>query len=67
MSFVGLQEQIDEIIKNYEGSRTFVRPSGTEDLLRIFVEAPTREIIDEIGGKVEEVVLAHPVIKAGGK
>jgi len=36
----GLQENIDKIIKKYDDDtmRAFVRPSGTEDIVRIYVE-----------------------------
>lgn len=33
------QTQIDEIIAKYPGSRGFIRPSGTEDIVRIYAES----------------------------
>ncbi|CAD6957263.1 unnamed protein product [Tilletia controversa] len=35
----GLQEKIDELVRRYEGGRSFVRPSGTEDCVRVYAEA----------------------------
>mmetsp|Transcript_11986 Transcript_11986/g.36511 ORF Transcript_11986/g.36511 Transcript_11986/m.36511 type:complete len:509 (-) Transcript_11986:1504-3030(-) len=38
---IELQSAIDELIATYEpGSRAFVRPSGTEDVVRVYVERP---------------------------
>ena len=39
VSPVGLQARIDELVKKYDGSRSFVRPSGTEDVVRVYAEA----------------------------
>ncbi|XP_032656186.1 phosphoacetylglucosamine mutase-like [Chelonoidis abingdonii] len=38
----GLQEKIDELVKKYRISRAFVRPSGTEDVVRVYSEADTQ-------------------------
>lgn len=37
-----LQQRIDELVLKYDGGRTFVRPSGTEDVVRVYAEASTR-------------------------
>lgn len=42
------QKSIDDIIAKYPGSRAFARPSGTEDCIRVYVEADTMEIVKEI-------------------
>ena len=34
----GLQDKLEKVIANYSHSNCFVRPSGTEDLLRLYVE-----------------------------
>ncbi|OMJ12212.1 Phosphoacetylglucosamine mutase [Smittium culicis] len=39
----GLQQKIDELVMSYTNGRSFVRPSGTEDAVRIFAEAMTPE------------------------
>ena len=38
----GLQAKLDALIKKYEGGRAFVRPSGTEDVVRVYAEATHR-------------------------
>lgn len=35
----GLQTKIDDLVRKFEGGRGFVRPSGTEDVVRIYAEA----------------------------
>ncbi|KFM77706.1 Phosphoacetylglucosamine mutase, partial [Stegodyphus mimosarum] len=42
----GLQEAIDDIISQYKNARSFVRPSGTEDIVRVHAEADTQEDAD---------------------
>lgn len=42
----GLQLKIDELVRKYEGGRAFVRPSGTEDVVRVYAEAAVRAQTD---------------------
>lgn len=42
----GLQAKIDDLVGKYEGGRAFVRPSGTEDVVRIYAEAALRSQAD---------------------
>lgn len=42
----GLQTKIDELINRYQGGRSFVRPSGTEDVVRVYAEAALRTQAD---------------------
>lgn len=35
---VGLQAEIDKTVSKYSRGRTFVRPSGTEDIVRVYAE-----------------------------
>lgn len=39
-----LQPGIDEIVNKYPRGRSFVRPSGTEDIVRVYAEAATKEV-----------------------
>lgn len=38
----GLQEAIDSTVNKYKQARSFVRPSGTEDVVRVYAEAETQ-------------------------
>jgi phosphoacetylglucosamine mutase len=65
----GLQARIDEILLLYSSSsssssrsRAFVRPSGTEDIVRIYAEAETIERCKEIAVKVEHAVIEFCVL-----
>ena len=31
--------KVDELVRRYDGGRSFVRPSGTEDVVRVYAEA----------------------------
>lgn len=52
----GLQKEIDQICSEYEGCRSFVRPSGTEPCIRVYVECADEIELDGIGKKIEEKV-----------
>jgi phosphoacetylglucosamine mutase len=46
LSPVGMQAELDRIMGHT--ARTFVRPSGTEDVVRVYAEAPTQEEADAL-------------------
>jgi phosphoacetylglucosamine mutase len=52
----GLQQVVDTCVAKVEGGRSFVRPSGTEDVVRVYAEAKTRDTCDalafEVAGEV---------------
>ncbi|CAO2634120.1 Phosphoacetylglucosamine mutase [Lemmus lemmus] len=52
----GLQEAIDDLVKKYKFARAFVRPSGTEDIVRVYAEADSQENADTLAGEVSLVV-----------
>ncbi|XP_029451389.1 LOW QUALITY PROTEIN: phosphoacetylglucosamine mutase [Rhinatrema bivittatum] len=52
----GLQENIDELVKKYRLSRAFVRPSGTEDVVRVYAEADTQGNADALAHEVSLAV-----------
>ncbi|XP_075001499.1 phosphoacetylglucosamine mutase isoform X1 [Calonectris borealis] len=52
----GLQEKIDALVKKYKLSRAFVRPSGTEDVVRVYTEADTQENADALAHEVSLAV-----------
>ncbi|CAI2177642.1 16360_t:CDS:2, partial [Funneliformis geosporum] len=52
----GLQAQIDDLVSKYKNGRSFVRPSGTEDVVRVYAEAANREECDELAYKVAGLI-----------
>ncbi|CDO71629.1 hypothetical protein BN946_scf184911.g99 [Trametes cinnabarina] len=52
----GLQAKIDELVRRYDGGRAFVRPSGTEDVVRVYAEASVRSQADELAFRVAGLV-----------
>lgn len=52
----GLQEAIDNLVKKYKLSRAFVRPSGTEDIVRVYAEADSQESADRLAHEVSLAV-----------
>lgn len=51
-----IQRKIDETVLMFKGSRAFVRPSGTEDLVRVFAEAPGEMQCDKLALNVAQIV-----------
>lgn len=59
----GLQSKIDDLVSKYHSGRSFVRPSGTEDVVRVYAEAATRQECDDLALAVANLVHRE----AGGK
>ncbi|KAL6779445.1 PHM1 [Auxenochlorella protothecoides x Auxenochlorella symbiontica] len=57
-----LQPAIDAAVAAAPQGRAFVRPSGTEDVVRIYAEAATQEDADALAAEVSDLVALH----AGG-
>lgn len=59
----GLQQEIDSIVSKYVKGRSFVRPSGTEDVVRVYAEAESQLKADQLAHEVAVKVyqLAHGV------
>jgi len=57
-----LQNAIDKVVAMFECGRAFVRPSGTEDVVRIYAEAMTSSLADELAELVRKAAFDH----AGG-
>ena len=57
-----LQDRIDDVVQKFKSGRAFVRPSGTEDVVRVYAEAATRAECDELAFRVAGIVFDH----AGG-
>ena len=52
----GLQAEIEAVWSKVTPSRAFARPSGTEDVVRIYAEGPTQEKADEIGQEILKII-----------
>lgn len=52
-----LQMSIDKCVSKYTGARSFVRPSGTEDIVRIYAEAPTVSDAEDLAKSIQKLVL----------
>ncbi|TFK77143.1 phosphoacetylglucosamine mutase [Pluteus cervinus] len=52
----GLQAKIDELVRRYDAGRSFVRPSGTEDVVRVYAEAMLKPLADELAFRVAGLV-----------
>lgn len=52
----GLQEKIDELVGKYKEARAFVRPSGTEDCVRVYAETALAGELDSLAKAVAKLV-----------
>ena len=55
----GMQDQINAIVSQYSKGRAFVRASGTEDAVRVYAEANTKEEAFELSEKIANVVKSN--------
>ncbi|XP_058190199.1 phosphoacetylglucosamine mutase-like isoform X2 [Rhododendron vialii] len=53
---LGLQEAINAETAKYPRGRCFVRPSGTEDVIRVYAEASTDEAADNLANSIAQLV-----------
>lgn len=56
VSPVGLQDTIDKFCSEVPKGRAFVRPSGTEDVVRVYAEADTQENCHKLARNVAKAV-----------
>ncbi|KAJ7944641.1 Phosphoacetylglucosamine mutase [Quillaja saponaria] len=52
----GIQEAINSETAKYHQGRSFIRPSGTEDVIRVYAEASTQEAADRLANSVTKIV-----------
>ncbi|KMS97835.1 hypothetical protein BVRB_5g123290 [Beta vulgaris subsp. vulgaris] len=52
----GIQEAIDSETAKYRHGRCFIRPSGTEDVIRVYAEAASQEEADSLANAVAKIV-----------
>lgn len=60
-----LQHELDRIMARCPGSRCFVRPSGTENVVRVYAEAHTPQQADELATQAAKLV--HSICKGVGE
>ncbi|XP_059441830.1 phosphoacetylglucosamine mutase-like [Corylus avellana] len=53
---LGIQEAINAETAKYPRGRSFIRPSGTEDVIRVYAEASTQEAADSLANSVARLV-----------
>ncbi len=58
----GLQGAIQKIIEKHKGKKAFLRASGTENVLRLHVEAETKEQVNAITAEVKELVVENKTL-----
>lgn len=51
-----LQEKLDQAVAHTSHGRCFVRPSGTENCVRIYAEAATQELADALALQCIEAI-----------
>lgn len=56
ISPIGLQEKINEIVARYPKGRSFVRASGTEDVVRVYAECENSNDVDKLAAEVSLAV-----------
>ncbi|KAG8041234.1 hypothetical protein G9C98_002222 [Cotesia typhae] len=59
---MGLQDKINELVSQYPKGRSFVRPSGTEDVIRVYTECQNQMDVDKLSAQVALAVYEY----AGG-
>lgn len=52
----GLQAEIDKLVSKTASGRAFVRPSGTEDVVRVYAEGATQEAMIALAQEVVDLV-----------
>ncbi|XP_009595404.1 phosphoacetylglucosamine mutase isoform X1 [Nicotiana tomentosiformis] len=53
---IGIQEAINAEIAKYPRGRCFIRPSGTEDVIRVYAEATSQDAADALASSVAKLV-----------
>ncbi|KAJ3343178.1 Phosphoacetylglucosamine Mutase [Gonapodya sp. JEL0774] len=56
---LGLQDKINAEVAKFKDGRSFVRPSGTEDIVRVYAEADTQTNCDKLAYTVAGIIFDH--------
>eukprot|EP00357_Protocruzia_adherens_P001924 CAMPEP_0114986550 /NCGR_PEP_ID=MMETSP0216-20121206/8488_1 /TAXON_ID=223996 /ORGANISM="Protocruzia adherens, Strain Boccale" /LENGTH=545 /DNA_ID=CAMNT_0002348997 /DNA_START=40 /DNA_END=1677 /DNA_ORIENTATION=+ len=57
----GIQGEIDQVVAKYPSTRAFVRPSGTEDIVRLYAEGPEEKQLPEIIVEITELIKKYNI------
>lgn len=52
----GLQDELNKLVMKYKRGRAFVRPSGTEDVVRVYAEAANPDDVQSLAAEVSLLV-----------
>lgn len=52
----GLQKELNKLVAKYKRGRAFVRPSGTEDVVRVYAEAENSDDVATLAAEVSNLV-----------
>ncbi|XP_034947375.1 phosphoacetylglucosamine mutase [Chelonus insularis] len=52
LSPIGLQQKIDSLVSLYSKGRAFIRPSGTEDIVRVYAECDDAVAVNKLAAEV---------------
>lgn len=52
-----LQDELNKLMKNVPLGRCFVRPSGTEDVMRVYAEGQTQKDADSLAADALQAIL----------
>jgi phosphoacetylglucosamine mutase len=52
----GVQEKINKLNSKYAQGRSFIRPSGTEDVVRVYAEAETEDQAKQLAIDVLQLI-----------
>ena len=53
----GIQTRIDALVSHVKSGRAFVRPSGTEDAVRVYCEGADAEEVELLSGQIAELLV----------
>ncbi|KAI3421982.1 hypothetical protein GPALN_012519 [Globodera pallida] len=61
----GIQAKINEIVNEFDRARAFIRPSGTEPIVRVYAEAESVEQANELAERLAELSMAAQMFRIG--
>lgn len=57
-----IQDKINAIVAKHPGARAFIRPSGTEDIVRVYAESEDMAVVDALTKEIQEMILADKTV-----